>query len=232
MIQVTKHIDCVCPQNTHFIAQCRAFWRIWWHHARAFFLVFLEPVFHRAEQFCADRRPQMSVALVEPRIFTEYKPKQFAEDKDYKHFTRDGQFIEHEDSGVNILSFHQSIVGVNLWFDGKHRDISPGIRFRRRNDFVLCWFHHWIYGSEKQVQNDRKFFILNENLISSSSQVPKSTGNLLLSLKTQHKDISDREDLSFFTTSTVSWEQWNFHQVRLHGKMFRNLFLMEREISC
>ena len=30
------------------------------------------------------------------------------------------------------------------------------------NKFVLCWLHHDIYQSEKQVRNDRKFITLNE----------------------------------------------------------------------
>ena len=35
--------------------------------------------------------------------------KQLAEDWDYKHFTADGQFTEHEDLRVKPLSFHLSI---------------------------------------------------------------------------------------------------------------------------
>ena len=72
---------------------------------------FPESVFQRAEQPCEDRRPQlMSGALTEQPHFTGYEPKQLAEDRDYKHFTGDDQFTEHEDLRVKPLSVHQSII--------------------------------------------------------------------------------------------------------------------------
>ena len=119
------------PKHT-FHRAMSYFCRIWWHHARAFFLAFLEPVFQRAEQFCADRRPQLSGALVEPRLFTEYKPRQFAEDKDLQALHQ--RRSVHWTRGFRCQYFVVPPVdhGVNLWFGGKHRDISPGIRFRRR----------------------------------------------------------------------------------------------------
>ena len=58
---------------------------------------------------CGDPRPQLSNALVEPRPFTDYEPKQLAKDRDCRHFTGVGQFTEHEDLRVKPLSFHQSI---------------------------------------------------------------------------------------------------------------------------
>ena len=66
---------------------------------------------------CEDRRPQLSGALTElppptgyeqPR-FTGYEPNWIAEDRDYRHFTGDGQSTEHEEKRVRPLSFHQSI---------------------------------------------------------------------------------------------------------------------------
>ena len=60
------------------------------------------------------------------------------------------------------------------FFDSKFESIarqdSPGIRFRRRTiSYYVGCADQWVFRSEKQVQNDRKFFILNENLMSSSS---------------------------------------------------------------
>ena len=71
---------------------------------------FPESVFQRAEQPCQDRRPQLSGALTEEPHFTGYEPNWLAEDCDYRHFSGDGQFTEHEDLRVKPLSFHQSII--------------------------------------------------------------------------------------------------------------------------
>ena len=65
-------------------------------------------VFQRAGQPCEDQRPQ-SGALTELPLFTGYEPNWLAEDRDYGHFTGDGQLAEHEDLCVRPLSFHQSI---------------------------------------------------------------------------------------------------------------------------
>ena len=58
---------------------------------------------------CGDLRPHLRGALVEPRPFTDYEPKQLAEDQDHRHFTEDKQFTEHEDLRVKHLSFYQPI---------------------------------------------------------------------------------------------------------------------------
>ena len=71
---------------------------------------FPEPVFQRTEQPCEDRRPQLSGVLADLRPLTGYEPKLLAEDRDYKHFTGDGQFTEHVDLRVKPLPFHQSII--------------------------------------------------------------------------------------------------------------------------
>ena len=118
-----------------------------------------------------DQRPQLSGALTEQPHSTGYEPNRLAEDWDYRHFTEDGQFTEHEDLRVRPLSFHQSIIAST--FDSASRRLRN--RTFTTNNFVFCWFRDCMYRSEKQVQNDRKF-IERENLISSSSQHPKPVG--------------------------------------------------------
>ena len=66
---------------------------------------FPESVFQRGEQSCEDQRPQQSGALTELPHLTR-----LAGDRDYRHFTGDGQFTEHEYLRVRPLSFHQSII--------------------------------------------------------------------------------------------------------------------------
>ena len=68
--------------------------------------------------------------------------------------------------------------------------------------FVLCWLHHCTYRSEKQMWIDRN----RENLMSSSSQVPKSRGKLVALFQAKNRlnqeTVSDREDFPFRHTST------------------------------
>ena len=71
---------------------------------------FPESVFQQSEQPCGDQRPQQRGALREIPPLTGYEPNWIAEDRDYRHFTGDGQFTEHEDLRVRPLSFHQSII--------------------------------------------------------------------------------------------------------------------------
>ena len=49
-------------------------------------------------------------ALTEIPPLAGYEPNLIAEDQDYRHFSGDGQFTEHEDSRVRPLSFHQSVM--------------------------------------------------------------------------------------------------------------------------
>ena len=71
--------------------------------------LFPKPVFQRSEQPCEDQRPQRG-ALTETPPHTGYEPNQIVEDRDYRHFTEDGQFTELEDLRVRLLLFHQSII--------------------------------------------------------------------------------------------------------------------------
>ena len=58
---------------------------------------------------CRDLRPHLSGALAEPRPLTGYEPKELAENQDYRHFTEDKQFTEHEDLRVNPCPSAESI---------------------------------------------------------------------------------------------------------------------------
>ena len=75
---------------------------------------FLESVFLQTEQHCPDQRPQQSGALTELPPVTGYEPNRIAEDRDYRHFTGDGQFAELDDLRVRPVSFHQSVTAINL----------------------------------------------------------------------------------------------------------------------
>ena len=70
---------------------------------------FPEPAFQDPEQPCQDPRPQQCSALTEPTPLTGYEPNPIVEDREYRHFTGDGQFIELEVLRVRPLPVHQSI---------------------------------------------------------------------------------------------------------------------------
>ena len=116
---------------------------------------FPQPVVQHSEQPCEDERPPQRGALTETPPLTVWETNRIAEDRDYRHFTRDGQFTELEDSRVRPLSFHQSITASTS-------DSAESIATWTMSKFVLCWLHHCTYRSEEQVQNDRKFITLNE----------------------------------------------------------------------
>ena len=94
---------------------------------------FPESVFQRAESPCEDRRPQLSGALTEQPHFVGYEPMQLAEDGEYKHFTLDGQFTEHEDLRVKPLSFHQSII-VSTYISAESRALLASPLYQQERE--------------------------------------------------------------------------------------------------
>ena len=104
-LKIEAHLD-VSPQNTSSSARHVV------HLAEPdtthghSFLTF----FRTSEQPCEDQRPQQRGALTETPPLVGYEPNWIVEDRDYRHFTGDGQFSEHEDLRVRPLSFHQSII--------------------------------------------------------------------------------------------------------------------------
>ena len=108
------------------------------------------------------------------------------------------------------------------------------------NHFVLCVLHHCTYRSEEQVQNDHKFITLNkktgyhseqENLMSSSSQDPTSTGKPVAVFSSQNRLNQDHFPtetnlLMLFVGVTNRFSDF------LTRQMLQNPFLMEMEITC
>ena len=82
------------------------------------------------------------------------------------------------------------------------------------------------------MQNDRKFYHSErENLMSSSSQDPISTGKLVASLSSQNRlnqdTVSERNQPVVFFLGEM-----NLSSDSLTRQMLRNLFLMETEVIC
>ena len=122
-----------------------------------------------------DRRPQLSVALTEQPHFTGYEPKQLVEDQDYKHFSGDGQFTEHMDLRVKLLSFHQSIIASTY-------DSAESIATPPESDFddeqLRALLASPLYLQEREASAEKTQVYHSErgNLISSLSQDPICTG--------------------------------------------------------
>ena len=137
---------------------------------------FLEPVFQRAAQPCEDRRPQLSGALAEPRPFTGYEPKQLAEDRDYKHYTDDGHFPDHEDLRVKPLSFHQSTIAST--YDSAESIATPLPESDSDDEQLRALQASPLHVQEREASAERSQVCHSEreNLMSSSSQDPISTG--------------------------------------------------------
>ena len=138
-----------------------------------------EQVFQRAARPCEDRRPQLGGALVEPQPFAGYEPQQLAEDRDYKHFTRDGQFTEHEDLRVKPLSLNQSITASTN--DSAESIATPPPESDLDDEQLRALLALPLYLQERQASAERSqvYHSERENLMSNSSQDPISTGKLV-----------------------------------------------------
>ena len=191
MAQVTKHIVCVSPKNTH-TSSCNV-----GHLAslvdtkhKHFFLSCPEPVPLRAHKPCEDRRPQRSGALAEPRLLTGYEPKQLAEDQDYKHFTGDGQLTEHQDLRIKPLSFHQSITAST--YDSAEsiatRHPESDIDDEQLRALVASPLH--LQERESSAERSQVYHSERENVKCSSSQDPISTGKLVALFSSQNIAIT------------------------------------------
>ena len=127
---------------------------------------------------CGDLRPQLSGAVAEPRPFTGSEPKQLAEDRDYKHCTEDRQLTEHEASRVKPLSFHQSITAST--YDSAGSMATPLPESDLDDEQLRALLASPLYFQEREASAERAQVCHSEreNLMSSSSQDPTSTGNL------------------------------------------------------
>ena len=145
---------------------------------------FPESVFLQSEQPCENQWPQHSGALTEKPPLTGYEPNQIAEDRDYRHFTGDGQFTEHEDLRVRPLYFHQSIIAST-------QDSAESIATLPESDFddeqLRALLASPLYLQERGASPERSqvYHSERENLMSSSSQDPTSTGKLVAVFSSQ-----------------------------------------------
>ena len=159
---------------------------------------FLESVFQRAQQLCEDQRPLQSGALTELPHFTCYENR-LAQDGDYRHFTGDGQFTEHEDLRVRPLSFHQSIMG-STYDSAESIARSPESDLDDKQLRALLASPLYLQEREASAERSQVFYSERENLMSSSSQDPISTGKPVASISSQNRlnpeTFSDREDFS------------------------------------
>ena len=147
---------------------------------------FPESVFQRAEQPCEDRRPQLSGALTEQPHFTGYEPKQLAEDRNYKHFTGDGLFTEHEDLRVKPLSFHQSIIPST--YDSAECIVTlpeSNLDDEQLRALLASPLHQQV--RDGSAERSQVYHSERENLMSSSSQDPTSTGKPVAVFSSQNR---------------------------------------------
>ena len=111
---------------------------------------------------CADPQHVGIGNLAEPRTFTSYEPNHLAEHQD---------LAEHEDLRVKTLFFHRPSTASTC--EALRRSLLS--RTWTMSKFVFYWLHCCTCKSEKQKRTDHNYHSVRENLMSSSSQVPKST---------------------------------------------------------
>ena len=185
MAQVTKHIVCVSPKNTH-TSSCNV-----GHLAslddtkhRHLFLFCPEPVPLRAQKPCEDRRPQRSGALAEPRLLTGYEPKQLSENQDYKPLH--GRLTEHKDSRIKPLSFHQSITAST--YDSAESIATRHPESDLDDEQLRALMASPLHLQERESSTERSqvYHSERENVMCSSSQDPISTGKLVALFSSQN----------------------------------------------
>ena len=120
----------------------------------------------------ADLRPNLSGALAELASFTGYEPKQLPEHQDHRDFTEYKQFAEHEDLRVKPCS---SIV---LTYDSAESIVTPPPDSDLDDEQIRALLASPLYTREREETAERSqvYHCARENLISSSSQDPISTG--------------------------------------------------------
>ena len=95
-------------------------------------------------------------------------PTTRSSEQENEHSTEESQIPEIEDKGKELIddpfSLHEtSHCGLRLMIL-----LKALLRLKKQtwttNKFVLCWLHHGIYRSEKQVRNDHKLITLKEKV--------------------------------------------------------------------
>ena len=175
--RITEHVVCVLLQNSHTSLDNT-------EHVHSFLFSTLSSshVSHpplSKHKPCGDLRPHLSGALAEPPSFTGYEPKQLAKKQDHRHFTEDKRFAEHEDLRVNPLFFHRlSVVSTH---DTAESIVTPPPDSDSDDEQIRALLASLLYLQEREANADRSqvYHSARENLMSSSSQDPMSTGKLV-----------------------------------------------------
>ena len=202
--QVTKHIVCVSPQNTHTSSLSRnVTLQNRTPRTDTPSSPFPESVFQRPEQ-----RPQQSGALTELPLFTGYGPNQLAEDRDYRHFTRDGQSTEKRIYvSVPWPSTSRSKRQPMAQRKGSRRTQNRTLDDEQLRTLLASAAPT---GATSKYRTIASYHSERENLVSSSSQDPISTGKPVALFSSQNRlnqDTFFRQRGICLKTSTVFWEK-------------------------
>ena len=190
-------------------------------------------VFQHAEQPCQEPRPQQRGALTEIPPLTGYEPNRIAEDWDYRHFTGDGQFTEHEDLRVKHLSFQQSIIASTC---DSAESIATHPESGLDDEQLRALRASPLYLQEREASAERSqvYHSEREGLMSSSSQDPTSVGKLVAVFSSQNRlnqdTFSGRDDFPLDINRFLG--VMNLSSDSPTRQMLRNLFLMETETIC
>ena len=122
---------------------------------------------------CADSRDLRGDGFTDPEPRTGYEPKRTVDnpivtEREIEHSTEESQIPEVEDKGKELTG------DPSHYYFTSHCCLRLKIllkalrRLKKQtwttNKFVLCWPHHGIYRSEKQVRNVHKFITLKEKV--------------------------------------------------------------------
>ena len=192
----------MCLTSKHYIfgAPCQHFAETQTPRTDIIFSLFPNQSSNILKSFAKINGPQQRGALTEPTHPTRYDPNRIVEDRDYRLFTRDGQFTEFEDLRVRPLSFNQSIIASAC-------DSAESIATPPESDFDdeqhCALLASPLYLQERGANAERSQVKLSvrENLMSGSSQDPTSTGKCVALFASQNRlnqeTCSDREDFLF-----------------------------------
>ena len=120
---------------------------------------------------CTDSRGLRGDGFAAPQPRTGYEPTRTVDnptvtEQEIEHFTEESQIQEIEDKGKELIYDPFSLpYNQSLLFRLKIL-LKALLRLQKQtwttNKYVLCWLHHGIYWSEKQVRNNHKFITLKE----------------------------------------------------------------------
>ena len=153
--QVTKHIVCGSSKNTHTSSR------------NVVHLATLDDTTHGHSfltfswtSLAASRTTlRRSTTTAEwrfgraPTPLQVMSPKQLAEDRDYKHFTGDGHFTEHEDLRVNSDSFQKSIMASTC--DSTESIATPSSESDSDDEQLRALLASPLYLQERQASAER-----------------------------------------------------------------------------